>query len=287
MLEQSLPALPLRDESTDRTYQSRPAPVQGCGFALKPTARGGYASRLIPGSMVLVYVLRGEGCFVDWQENSHRLVGGDMAVMPAGKRHGIQQQADGQWAEAYVIFDGGFGDQLCRLGVLDEHVSVLHPGIDRLLVHRFEQILSKLQKLPDHALPSVLLDVHELINAAGLLHKEQRAPDRHQRSIDAACVLLSENLGKRMDIEAIASKLDMSYERFRKLFRQRVGVSPGDYRIRRRIDRARAMIWQHRLSNKEVAYVLGYPDPFTFSKQFCRVTGQWPDHYRHDLEART
>ena len=51
-------------------------------------------------------------------------------------------------------------------------------------------------------------------------------------------------------------------------------------------DRAQALIWQHRLSNKQIAYELGYPDPFTFSKQFHQVTGRWPEEYRRGLSAR-
>jgi AraC-like DNA-binding protein len=74
--------------------------------------------------------------------------------------------------------------------------------------------------------------------------------------------------------------MGLSYERFRKIFRQRQGLSPGDYRIRRRIDQAKALITQHRLSNKEIAYALGYADPFTFSKQFKQVVGMSPAVFR-------
>jgi len=231
----------------------------------------------------LVYVLRGEATFSDWNNVDHRISAGDMVVMPAGKRHGIQHDPDGRWAEAYVSFDGAFGDQLMRLGVLDANTSILKPGVEQSLVDRFDRILKQLQMLPDHALPTLLLEVHALIDEANQLHRKQFRPDRRQQMVDQACMLLSQNLETRIDIKSIAATLGISYERFRKIFRQRTGISPGEYRIRRRIDRARALIGQHHLSNKEVAYMLGYPDPFTFSKQFRKVTGQWPDQFRGPL----
>ncbi len=272
-----------RDESVYRTCHGRPAPVHGCGFVIKPTLTGGYRNRLMPHVLVAVYVLRGSGTFTDWHAQAHRVSSGDMIIMPAGKRHGIQQDADGQWAESYLTVDGTFGAALLTLGVLPDDQFVLHPGHDLTLIQQFERILEDLQVLPDYALPSVLSQAHELLNHAAMLHRKRAIPDRHQQIVESACVLLSQDLDKRVDIESIAAKLDMSYERFRKLFRQRVGISPGDYRIRRRIDRARALIWQHRLSNKQVAYELGYPDPFTFSKQFRKTTGMWPDEYRRSV----
>jgi AraC family transcriptional regulator, arabinose operon regulatory protein len=272
-----------RNEAIYRTVGEKPAPVHGCGFFLKPTSEGGYHNRVMQQDMVVVYVLRGSGTFTDWESQKHSVGPGDLALMPAGKPHGIQQHADGLWAEAYITLDGGFGAHLVRLGVLDESVRVMHPGIDLSLIQGFERILDDLTHLPDYALPSVLVQAHELLTAASQLHRKSLIPNRQQQIVETACHLLSQDLPKRIDMEQIAASLDMSYERFRKLFRQRVGVSPGDYRIRRRIDRARALIWQHRMSNKQIAYELGYPDPFTFSKQFKKMTNLWPDEYRRSL----
>ena len=90
-------------------------------------------------------------------------------------------------------------------------------------------------------------------------------------------------LALMLGMTALSARLGLGYERFRKVFRQRVGMSPGEYRIRRRIDRARALIAQHRLSNTQVAHALGYRDPFTFSKQFKQVVGVSPGAFRRTV----
>jgi len=230
--------------------------------------------------LVVVYVIKGSGIFHHWDGEKIELSAGDMVLMPANRRHGIEQTCDGNWHEAYLVLNGEFGDLLFKLDVLDQRQTILKPGINTALIQRFERILHELTVLPDYALPSVLSHALDLLISAYDLHKKRNIPDRQQQVIEAACRMLSGALSEKIDMERIAAASGMSYERFRKLFRQRVGVSPGDYRIKRRIDQARALIDRHHLSNKQVAYELGYPDPFTFSKQFHKVTGLWPEQYR-------
>ncbi|HLL89724.1 MAG TPA: AraC family transcriptional regulator, partial [Tepidisphaeraceae bacterium] len=104
-------------------------------------------------------------------------------------------------------------------------------------------------------------------------------------AVERACAALSRDVHRRLDVADLIAPAagGLSYERFRKLFRQRTGHSPHDYRIRRRIDKAKALIHQERLSNKQVAYALGYPDPFTFSKQFKQVVGVSPEQFRRTV----
>ena len=45
------------------------------------------------------------------------------------------------------------------------------------------------------------------------------------------------------------------------------------------LERARAMLVAGEMSVKEVAYVLGYPNAFAFSRQFAKFTGAPPSHF--------
>lgn len=280
MADPLIPPNVFRNEAMRRSMHGRHVPLIGCGLMTKPGLGGSYRNRILEEYLVAVYVIRGTGRFHHWSGEDHRVSAGDMIIMPPGPPHGVTQDPDGQWVEAYLELDGGFSRELLRLGVLSEETPVIHPGVDLPLIQRFERLLDDLTHLPDYALPFLMIQPHELLNAAMQLHRQQQLPGRHQQLIESACLLLSQNLHAPLDIAEVAAKLDMSYERFRKLFRQRIGTSPGSYRIRRRIDRALALLSQHRLSNKQIAYELGYPDPFTFSKQFRKVTGQWPDDCR-------
>jgi AraC family transcriptional regulator, arabinose operon regulatory protein len=275
-LRAELPETIVRSEAVYRTHAQG---VTACGFMRKPDARHAYRGRVMQHAVV-VYVLRGAGWFEDWNGGRERVEAGCMIEMPAMKPHGVIQDDDGQWAEAFVVFHGGFGELLASLGVMDEKRPVLRPGVDGSLIERFEQIHRLLREGADRELPHALARVHELLVAANDLDRAAREPDPHVAMIEKACQLLSSELQRRVSLPDLAETFELSYERFRKVFRERVGLSPGEYRIQRRIDHARTLLAQRGLSVKEVAYALGYKDPFTFSKQFKGVVGVSPERFR-------
>jgi transcriptional regulator GlxA family with amidase domain len=78
----------------------------------------------------------------------------------------------------------------------------------------------------------------------------------------------------------LAKKHGLSFERLRKIFRARIGVAPGAYRMRLRMDRAQALLRDGSLTVAEVAAAVGCASTATFSLQFKSHTGMPPDAWR-------
>jgi len=93
-----------------------------------------------------------------------------------------------------------------------------------------------------------------------------------------ACLLLRKHVMPGDSVHRIAEKLGMPYETFRRRFTRAIGIAPRTYQICERMDRARLLLRDH--SVKETAAILGYADPFFFSRQFRQHTGASPSHYR-------
>jgi len=253
--------------------------VEACAIVRKPDTRGRYVDR-VQKTFAIVYVLDGSGEFTDWNNVTHAVGAGCLIQLPAGRRHSVVHQADGNWVEAWMTFKGSFGKMLIDLGTIIESQPVLRPGVDRTLVEQFDRIRGQLRDTPARDLPATLAAAHQLIVSLYAADRRRESVDPQTAMIERAAALLGRDLGERLDVADIASGMELSYERFRKIFRDRIGLSPGEYRIRRRIDEARAMLSQHRMSTKEIAYALGYADPFTFSKQFKRFVGMSPTAFR-------
>jgi AraC-like DNA-binding protein len=275
----TLPPHVLRDQIAYRTLPTEQGGVRSCAFLRKPTAASAYRDRVMS-DYVAVYVLRGSGTFTPFGGQATPVAAGCFLQMPANRPHSVVQAGDGQWAECWITIDGRFCDQLARLGTIDLARPVLRPGVDLELIERFERIVHDLSHEADSAVAQTLGRAHDLLIYAHNADRRRHAPHPHAAIIEAACAALGRDLGRRVDAATLAERHGLSYERFRKIFRARVGISPGEYRIRRRIDRARVLIAQERLSNKQVAYQLGYADPFTFSKQFKQVVGVSPAMFR-------
>jgi transcriptional regulator GlxA family with amidase domain len=102
-----------------------------------------------------------------------------------------------------------------------------------------------------------------------------------------ACSLLEADLSQAIDLHAIAGRLAMPYETFRKRFQQQIGVSPGRYRATRRIDAACALLQQPDLTMQAIATRLGFSDEFHFSRRFKQITGLSPREFRRRLPQAT
>ncbi|MEM1211473.1 MAG: AraC family transcriptional regulator [Planctomycetota bacterium] len=83
----------------------------------------------------------------------------------------------------------------------------------------------------------------------------------------------------------LSERLHITPAHFSRLFKQAHGQSPQRFLIEARIDRARYLLRDTDMPLSDIADALGYADPFTFSKQFKRFSGQAPRAYRRAARA--
>ncbi len=87
---------------------------------------------------------------------------------------------------------------------------------------------------------------------------------------------MENNLLQSLKIDELAQLSGFSRKYFSTLFKKRYAMTPKEYHIMLRIHYSRFLLEQANMSVKEVAATLGYPDPYTFSRQFKKVTGLSP-----------
>jgi len=121
---------------------------------------------------------------------------------------------------------------------------------------------------------------------ADLFDKLERIDPMHMS--DATLTNLSRRLAidpaSRTPLPEIAQELGVSYASLRRKFCEAYGITLRHYRIQLRIEAARGLLTQFNV--KETAVKLGYPDAFTFSTQYKRITGQSPQDARKRQSAR-
>ncbi len=83
-----------------------------------------------------------------------------------------------------------------------------------------------------------------------------------------ACLLLQSRIEPAFTMKDAAAACGVDYRRFRLGFREKTGLPPNAYQLEARMRRARRLLANH--SVKETATLLGYDDPFLFSRQFKR-----------------
>ncbi len=106
-------------------------------------------------------------------------------------------------------------------------------------------------------------------------------PDAHGTSPDwvrRACHILETHPEPTFSMHDAARLTGVPYLGFRREFRRIMGIPPIQYQLEARMRRARELLKTR--SVKETAALLGYSDPYLFSRQFKRVTGVAPSEFR-------
>ncbi len=148
---------------------------------------------------------------------------------------------------------------------------------------RFERRARKVIRLWRNRDPwsrtSALLQVKQLL--VSLLRPEQVSrtafsDERVERALEA----VEQEPGRFWDVAAVAEVAGLSRTQFNRVFQREMGIAPVTYIIRRRMERARFLLRESRLSISQIADTLGYRDVYFFSRQFRQATGESPRTYR-------
>ncbi|NET38267.1 MAG: AraC family transcriptional regulator [Cyanothece sp. SIO1E1] len=87
-------------------------------------------------------------------------------------------------------------------------------------------------------------------------------------------------LDRDIKLANLAELLDISQFHFSRLFKQSIGISPYQYLIQQRVERAKQLLKQTEQSIVDIALDCGFNSHSHLSKQFRQLTGMTPKAYR-------
>lgn len=102
---------------------------------------------------------------------------------------------------------------------------------------------------------------------------------RNKSRIGFAVDYIRKNLHQKLTIEKIAEFVYVSKSNFFKLFKEELGISPNDFILQERINRAKELLATQN-SIKETAFQTGFSDANYFTRVFKQWVGVTPGSYR-------
>ncbi|MFP5261379.1 MAG: helix-turn-helix domain-containing protein [Blastocatellia bacterium] len=91
---------------------------------------------------------------------------------------------------------------------------------------------------------------------------------------------MAEHVAEEFSLERLAAHAGLSKFHFQRLFKSATGVSPSHYHINLRMNDARRLLRETKMSVVDVALEVGYANPSHFARLFRRETGLSPSDYR-------
>ena len=102
------------------------------------------------------------------------------------------------------------------------------------------------------------------------------------KTIRRALEFIGDHLTGDLSLADIARAANLSERHLLRLFRDAVGVSPHQYVIRGRVERAKALLRRTDLSIAEVAAVSGFAHHQHLNRHFMRLVGVSPERFRQE-----
>jgi AraC-like DNA-binding protein len=231
---------------------------------------------------ILIYCLRGKGWYIIKGKRFEVGVN-QFLLLPATKesvRYGADQEDP--WTIYWVHFSGRDMDTFNRsfgIGIFDgpRPIAFNEKGLQLwdTMYQNLEMGYSK------DNLSNTNLCLYHLI--ATFLFPDKHPNEKQQDAKDMINETISymrKDISARLTIEDMAQKNNLSASHFSSLFRKATGMSPMDYFIHLKLQKACLLLYSKDIKIKEVAVAVGYEDPYYFSRLFKKYLKLSPDQYR-------
>lgn len=104
--------------------------------------------------------------------------------------------------------------------------------------------------------------------------------------ISRAIQFMEQNMNKKLTLDEIADEAGYSPSYLTTIFRKKTGYSPLSYFSHLKITKACEYLDFSKLKIKEISFMMGYSDPYYFSKDFQKKIGLSPRKYRTRISSK-
>lgn len=229
---------------------------------------------------ILIYCENGKGS-ITYENEKFSLTKDQAFIIPAHKAHSYEAELSKPWSIYWLHFKGTNSS-------LHSSISgkIINLGDTRLTdrLNLFEEIYQNLEMgfYPDNLDYASICLQHFLasIKYTDQFLKIKTADTEVLDIIPMSIIFMKNNLTTKITLHEIAQHVGYSSSYFGALFLEKTSSTPMEYYNQLKIQKSCSLLQFSTMKIKEIAYHLGYYDPFHFSKSFRLVMEISPREYR-------
>ncbi len=233
-------------------------------------------------SYVLIYCLTGKGV-CETAHGNFQLHSNQFILLPPNRGYSYRADKEHPWEVYCLHFNGNMIKELDTTFGLNKFTSPTNLIFDGQIIDSWTEIFSSLSNgLTDENIAYANLCLYRFISFFLFPSQQQKTVQEVEKEdqLDQSISFMKANVHKRLCVDEIAEAFRYSPSHYSVLFKQKTGLSPIEYFIRIKIQRASELLTNSNLIVKEIAGEVGYDDPFYFTRIFKKVTGKTPREYK-------
>ncbi|HAN22075.1 MAG: hypothetical protein A2Y15_07630 [Clostridiales bacterium GWF2_36_10] len=225
------------------------------------------------------YIHKGKGIFHADGREYHLKEGQMFFIFPGNISYYVADELD-PWEYYWLGFGGGSANQLlCQVGVTQQN-PIFNCMNKPQMVHCLQSMIQNYNNNPSHLMRftglmytfiSYLMD--ECLDSVPSL----RSTDQY---FNRAAEYIGQNYSHSLTVEEVADFVGIDRKYLFFIFKKNCSLSPKDYIIKFRMDKACELMGNKALSISTIAHSVGYSDALLFSKMFKKSLGKSPTDYR-------
>lgn len=183
--------------------------------------------------------------------------------------------SDGSWEHRYLAFSGPLAQYWWQLGLLPK--KPIEVSDAEYWLKLFDTLLSfplLVNKLWDHE------DKTNRLEQFFIKLAKSQPSESSNTWIEKAKRLLTSNMNFHPNIKYASESLNLGESTFRRRFKNETGKSPQYWFIEQRLETARELLEDNKLSISNISEQLGYQSIYQFSKQFKKFMHLSPRQWR-------
>lgn len=233
---------------------------------------------------IIHYILDGKGEFTV-NNNTYKLGKKDGFLIRPGEETYYKADDKDPWIYMWIGFNGIKAETYLKYANLDENNHIFKYEKDSSLKKCILEILSlnimnNSNRLKIDGL--LYLFIGNLIENNKYMDKEN-SNTQVDEYINISIDFINNNYSNNIKVTDIANYVGLNRSYFSNLFTKKIGISPQEYLLSLKMERACNLLTNLQLSIGDVARQVGYEDQLTFSKIFKKSKGVSPKLYRELL----
>ena len=228
----------------------------------------------------LIYLINGAGHYITGNDTITAKAGSIIIYRPEEHQH-YYYEAFEKTELYWIHFTGSQAESL--MNELDFSGNNFYQiGIHAEYIELFENIIHELQIKKPHFHQLCISYLLQLLSSfsrdAGFLQNSEKAPENNY--LENVIKVMNEEFQQEHAMDYYAKKSNLSLFQFIRNFKKLTRYSPAKYVEKLRIAKARELLRDSSLSITEISAIVGYKDPFYFSKVFKKASSITPSEFR-------